>query len=316
MSNNHKIEEAKKVIGEVILGQEEVVELLFTSILANGHILLESVPGSGKTQLAKSFAKVIDGKFSRVQFTPDVLPSDVTGIQFFNPKSQEFEMRIGPVLSNILLADEINRATPKTQSSLLEVMEEKQTTIDGETVKIPLPFVVIATQNPIESNQGTFPLPEAQLDRFLIKINMDYPSREVEKEILNKYRTREPLNEISHVLTKEDIVALQEEVKNVKVSSVVEDYLLSLVEETRRNPDVDLGISTRGALALMKASQARALIHGRDYVSPEDVKALAKYVFAHRLVLSMEASLQKTADQVVDEILELVEVPVEVGEMN
>ncbi|QHE50829.1 MoxR family ATPase [Pontibacillus sp. HMF3514] len=311
---NKQIQEGIENIGKVILGKSDVVELLFTSLLAKGQVLLESVPGSGKTKLAKSFAKVIDGEFRRIQFTPDVLPSDVTGIQFFNPKTQEFELRMGPVMTNVLLADEINRATPKTQSSLLEVMEEHQTTIDGETISINPPFFVIATQNPVESNYGTFPLPEAQLDRFLFKVDMGYPTREEEKNILIEYQMNEPLDELQATLTPEMILSMQEQVKEVKVSEVVHDYLLALVTETRNSPDIDLGISTRGALALMRATQARAYIRGRQYVTPEDVKELAPYVFEHRLILSMEGSIRKKPEEIVEEILNSIEVPVEVGE--
>lgn len=314
VQQNKQIQEGIENIGRVILGKSDVVELLFTSMLAKGQVLLESVPGSGKTKLAKSFAKVIDGEFRRIQFTPDVLPSDVTGIQFFNPKTQEFELRMGPVMTNVLLADEINRATPKTQSSLLEVMEEHQTTIDGETISINPPFFVIATQNPVESNYGTFPLPEAQLDRFLFKVDMGYPTREEEKNILIEYQMNEPLDELQATLTPEMILSMQEQVKEVKVSEAVHDYLLALVTETRNNPDIDLGISTRGALALMRAAQARAYIRGRQYVTPEDVKELAPYVFEHRLILSMEGSIRKKPEDVVEEILNSIEVPVEVGE--
>ncbi len=311
---NKQIQEGIENIGKVILGKSDVVELLFTSLLAKGQVLLESVPGSGKTKLAKSFARVIYGEFRRIQFTPDVLPSDVTGIQFFNPKTQEFELRMGPVMTNVLLADEINRATPKTQSSLLEVMEEHQTTIDGETISINPPFFVIATQNPVESNYGTFPLPEAQLDRFLFKVDMGYPTREEEKNILIEYQKNEPLDELQATLTPEMILSMQEQVKEVKVSDAVHDYLLALVIETRDNPDIDLGISTRGALALMRAAQARAYIRGREYVTPEDVKELAPYVFEHRLILSMEGSIRKKPEDIVEEILNSIEVPVEVGE--
>ncbi|MRG85133.1 AAA family ATPase [Salinibacillus xinjiangensis] len=316
-SKYSKITQGVEAIQKVIMGQRPVIEKLFIALLAEGHVLLESVPGSGKTQLAKSFAKVVDGQFRRVQFTPDVLPSDVTGIQFFNPKTEDFQLRMGPVMSNILLADEINRATPKTQSSLLEVMEEKQTTIDGDTIPIEKPFIVIATQNSIESNQGTFPLPEAQLDRFLMKITMDYPTLQVEKEILRNYRVNEPLEELSSaILFKEDILSLQAEVKHVQVGEVVTDYLLQVVRKTREHPDVELGISTRGALALMRASQAKALIHGRNYVSPSDIKDLVPYIFSHRIQLTMEASIQKTATSVIENILQHVEVPVEVGERD
>lgn len=310
----NNIRKGIKEIGKVILGKEEVVTLLFTSLLAKGHVLLESVPGSGKTKLAKSFSKVVEGRFSRVQFTPDVLPSDVTGIQFFNPKTQEFELRMGPVATNVLLADEINRATPKTQSSLLEVMEEHQTTVDGETITLEPPFMVIATQNPVESNFGTFPLPEAQLDRFLFKIDLGYPTMEEEKNILRTYQTEEPLHELMATLTPEDIIRMQEEVKQVRVAEAVYDYLLELVSKTRDHPDIDLGISTRGALALMRACQARAYIDNRGYVTPEDVKELTPYVFEHRIILSMEGSIRKTRQGVVKEILSEIEVPVEIGE--
>nr|WP_205439391.1 MoxR family ATPase [Halobacillus ihumii] len=310
----HSIEQAKKSIGQVIIGQDEVIELLFTAILADGHVLLESVPGSGKTKLAKSFAKIMNGKFSRVQFTPDVLPSDVTGIQFFNPKTQEFELREGPVMTNVLLADEINRATPKTQSSLLEVMEEKQTTVDGETLHIAPPFFVMATQNPIEGNHGTFPLPEAQLDRFLFKINMGYPSLEEETNILNAYRLEEPLQELKTSLEKEEVLRLRKKVKEVMLAEDTLHYLLDLVRFTRSHPDIDLGISTRGALVFMRAVQARALLRERTYATPDDVKKLVPFVFEHRIVLSMEGAIRKTVEQVVAEIMEEVPVPVEAGE--
>lgn len=307
------INQAKEILNGVIFGKEEIVDLLFIALIAQGHVLLESVPGTGKTKLAKSFAKVIDGKFSRVQFTPDVLPSDVTGIRIFNPKTQEFELHVGPVVTNILLADEINRATPKTQSSLLEVMEEYQTTIDGETIKVDAPFLVIATQNPVESNYGTFPLPEAQLDRFLFKIDLGYPSAEEEKRILHIYRTVDPFAQLTASLTRNDIRELQEEIKQIMVSDVVTDYLVALIRQSREHTDVELGISPRGTLALMRAAQARAYLNARDYVRPEDIKTLAPYVFEHRLILSMEGSIKKTVAQVVREILTEVDVPVEVG---
>ncbi|SDJ76457.1 AAA family ATPase [Sediminibacillus albus] len=306
-----KVESAKQEIEKVIIGKGLVVDLLFTAVLAEGHILLESVPGSGKTKLARSFANIISGDFRRVQFTPDVLPSDVTGIQFFHPKLQEFELRTGPVMANILLADEINRATPKTQSSLLEAMEEKQVTIDGETVALPEPFMVIATQNPVESNHGTFPLPEAQLDRFLFKIDMSYPSLHEEQLILDTYRTEEPFAKLKEILSIDDLLSWKTQVKQVTVSTVVRDYLLALVRCTREHEEIDLGVSTRGALALMKAAQAFALLKGRNFVSPADIKLLAPYIFEHRLVLSMEGSIRKTTPQVMKEVIELVEVPVE-----
>ncbi|ASK61128.1 magnesium chelatase [Virgibacillus phasianinus] len=313
MSLIEKINQAKQAVGQVIVGQEEVVELLFVALLGKGHVMLESVPGSGKTKLAKSFAKIINGDFSRVQFTPDVLPSDVTGIQFLNPKTNEFEMRVGPIKTNILLADEINRATPRTQSSLLEVMEEQQTTIDGITIAIPSPFLVIATQNPIESNHGTFPLPEAQLDRFLMIVTMDYPTLEQEKAILNLNRTEDPLQLVNPILTTNEIETLQKEVTQVDVSDVVQDYLLALVRETRDHADIELGVSSRAALALMRAGQALAYLRERSYVTPQDIKALVCYVFEHRIVLSMEGSIRKTKSEVIDEVIRAIDVPVELG---
>ncbi|WP_100012924.1 AAA family ATPase [Lentibacillus sediminis] len=309
---NTAIDQAKEALNQVIYGKEEVTDLLFVALLAQGHVLLESVPGTGKTKLAKSFAKVMDGEFNRVQFTPDVLPSDVTGIRFFNPKTQEFELRVGPVVSNVLLADEINRATPKTQSSLLEVMEEYQATIDGETVSVDAPFIVLATQNPVESNYGTFPLPEAQLDRFLFKIDLGYPSIDEDKAILRTYRTSDPYDRIIPTLTLETIRELQEEMKQVTLSEVVTDYLLKLVHQSRNHAEVDLGVSPRGMLAFMRAAQARAFLQNRSYVTPDDVKILAPYVFEHRLILSMEGSIKKTTGDVVNEIIQEVPVPVEV----
>jgi MoxR-like ATPase len=310
------INRAKDSLNQVIYGKDEVVDLLFIALFSGGHVLLESVPGTGKTKLAKSFAKVMDGKFSRVQFTPDVLPSDVTGIRFFNPKTQEFELRVGPVVTNVLLADEINRATPKTQSSLLEVMEEYQSTIDGETIKVDAPFVVIATQNPVESNYGTFPLPEAQLDRFLFKVDIGYPSKEEERQILTTYRTSDPYEKIQPVLSLEDIRSIQQQIKHVTISDVVYDYLLDLVHASRDHEEVELGISPRGMLALMRASQAKAYLDGREYVTPNDLKQLTPFVFGHRLILTMEGAIKKTANQIVQEILEVVPVPVEEGAVN
>ncbi|MCG1020760.1 AAA family ATPase [Sutcliffiella horikoshii] len=301
----------KKELSNVIIGKDEVVELLFISLLNKGHVLLESVPGTGKTMLAKSFAKTMDARFKRIQFTPDVLPSDVTGIQFFNPKEQNFELRPGPIMTNILLADEINRATPRTQSSLLEVMEERQVTIDGETLSIPGPFMVVATQNPIESQQGTFPLPEAQMDRFFIQIDLGYPTMEEEKKIMNKYRLDEPIKHMTSFFTKEEVMELQDQVKQVKVSSVVEDYILEIVHMTRNHEEIELGVSPRGTLALMRAAQGAAFVKGREYVIPEDVKKMAPYVLSHRLVLTMEGSLKKTNKQIVTEVLARVVVPVE-----
>jgi len=306
-----KINQAKEKLNEVIYGKPDTIELLFVALIAGGHVLLESVPGTGKTKLAKSFAKVMDGDFSRVQFTPDVLPSDVTGIRYFNPKTQEFELRAGPVVTNVFLGDEINRATPKTQSSLLEVMEEGQTTIDGATVVLERPFIVIATQNPVESNYGTFPLPEAQLDRFLFQIDLGYPNLDEEKKILTNYRVEDPFEKLEAVLTVDEIVQLQEKCKAVEISDVVADYLLGLVHASREHTDVELGISPRGMLGCMRASQAKAMMNGRAFVTPEDVKNLIPYIFEHRIILTMDASIKKTKQDIVNEIIEKVPVPVE-----
>ncbi|WP_077356474.1 AAA family ATPase [Virgibacillus halodenitrificans] len=312
----HKIKKAKEALNNVILGQEEAVDLVFITLLSGGHILLESVPGSGKTKLANALAKLFKGNFRRIQFTPDVLPSDVTGIQFFNPKTQEFEMRMGPVDTNILLADEINRATPRTQSSLLEVMEENQTTIDGETIQLTPPFFVIASQNPIESNQGTFPLPEAQLDRFMMMVKMDYPSYTNEKQILKNQRLTDPINDLSPHVTKEDIITLQKEVRKIEITDIVMDYLLELVRKTREHEDIEIGVSTRAALALMRASQSKALLEGKDYVTPQDIKLLAPHLFEHRINLSMEGSLRYNKEDIIQQLIESVPVPVEMGHMK
>ncbi|QOY33809.1 AAA family ATPase [Anaerobacillus isosaccharinicus] len=313
MNRQDKIAKIKSSIATVLVGKEEMTELVVISILARGHILLEDVPGTGKTMLAKSIAKCLDAKFRRVQFTPDVLPSDVTGIQFFNPKEQAFELRPGPVMTNILLADEINRATPRTQSSLLEVMEERQVTIDGETLPLPKPFIVIATQNPIDSQQGTFSLPEAQMDRFLLLIKVGYPTLAEEKQMLSMYRESEPIDSLEVVLTIQEIEEMQNELKKVTLSEDIETYMLKIIAATRQSEYVEVGVSPRGTLGLMRAIQARAYIHGRDYCLPEDVKVMAPYVLSHRLVLSIEGSMRKTKEDVLMEILKSVEVPVEAG---
>lgn len=298
-------------VKQEIIGQDQAVDLLFVALLANGHVLLESVPGTGKTKLAKTVATVYGGQFRRVQFTPDVLPSDVTGIQFFNPKKQEFEIRYGPAFTNLLLADEVNRAAPKTQSSLLEVMEEQQLTIDGETLPVPVPFTVIATQNPVEQGQGTYPLPEAQLDRFLLRIQLDYPELEDERNILNTYK--QAGNSSEAILSPEIVLQLQQEVKSIHIADDVKDYLLSIVHASRNHPEVRLGASTRAALAWLKAAQAYALLHDREYVSPQDIKLLAKYILGHRIMLTMEGAIRKTKQEIVEEILANAAVPVETG---
>jgi MoxR-like ATPase len=307
-----KVADLKKNIGNVLIGKEGLAELAMIALVSKGHLLLEDVPGTGKTVLAKSLAKSISGSFRRIQFTPDILPGDVTGIQFFHPKEQEFIMKPGPVMTNILLADEINRATPRTQSSLLEVMEERQVTIDGETLKLPSPFLVIATQNPIES-QGTFPLPEAQLDRFFMKVPSGYPTFEEEKRIMQIYRDEEPLDSLTPVFTLDELLQMQQEVKSVRISDDVEDYLLSIVHLTRSHEYIETGVSPRGTLAFMRAVQGAAYVSGRLYATPDDVQRVAGYVLSHRIVLSMEGAMRKTKNQVMKEILEKVEVPVESG---
>ncbi|WP_433749218.1 AAA family ATPase [Falsibacillus pallidus] len=303
----------KNEMKKVMVGREGDIELMMIALLQGGHLLLESVPGTGKTLLAKTFAKSIKADFKRIQFTPDVLPSDVTGIQFFDPKTREFQLRPGPVVTNILLADEINRATPRTQSSLLEVMEERQVTIDGTTVKVEDPFMVIATQNPVESQQGTFPLPAAQLDRFFMKIKIPFPSFQDEKEILKRFRTSDPLEEVAEVLSTEDIRKMRKQVKEIYVSDDLENYILYIIQETRTNPLFEGGVSSRAALALMRAAQGAAFIQGRDYATPGDVKALAPNVLLHRMQLTPDASLTKSIEGIFQEILKRVSVPVETG---
>ncbi|RSK26726.1 MoxR family ATPase [Bacillus sp. HMF5848] len=308
-----QFERVKEEIHKVIIGKDTEIELFFISLMFNGHILLESVPGTGKTMLAKTFAQTVDSKFSRIQFTPDVLPSDVTGIQFFNPKKQEFEMKMGPIVANIVLADEINRATPRTQSSLLEVMEEQQVTIDGQTCRLEKPFVVIATQNPVESQQGTFPLPVAQMDRFFMKLKTDYPTFEEEKQMATLYQQGDLLKKIEPVLSVAHIQELQQQVQNVKVVDDVETYIVNICRETRKHAAVELGVSPRGTLALMKAAQGHAFINDRDYVTPTDVKEVAPFVITHRMYLTTEGSLTRTPYAVIQEILASVPVPVEVS---
>lgn len=307
-----KLDLLKKEIGKSVIGREAEVEMMFISLLNNGHILMESVPGTGKTLLAKTFSQAIDGQFSRIQFTPDVLPSDITGIQFFNPKLQEFELKPGPIVTNILLADEINRATPRTQSSLLEAMEEHQVTIDGHTIPLKSPFLVIATQNPVESQQGTFQLPVAQMDRFFIKLSLGYPEIDEETEMIRKHRFGSASVEVSPVLNDREINELKRELENVKLSEVVEQYLLQITRETRNHPLIELGVSPRGTLALVKAAQGKAFLQGRSYVIPNDVKEMAPFVLGHRIYLSAEASLTKTPEKVVQELLESIALPVEV----
>lgn len=298
-------------LSKVIVGKETGVDLLLTALLANGHVLLEDVPGTGKTLLAKTLARSLDCAFKRIQFTPDLLPSDLSGINYYNQKSGEFEFRPGPVFASILLADEINRATPRTQSSLLECMEERQITIDGVTHELEAPFLVIATQNPVDS-QGTFPLPEAQLDRFLMRITTGYPSFEEGVHILQRFRQSNPLEDTAAVATAQQIQAAQRLTAAVNVSDDLLAYMIRIVEATRKAAAVKLGASPRAGFALLRASQGYALIHGRDYVIPDDIKAVAVPVLAHRLLLQRgPGSREGQAAEAVLQILREVEVPAE-----
>lgn len=297
-------------IASVIIGKEKAVELMLVALLCDGHILLEDVPGIGKTTLAKALARSIDCSFARIQFTPDLLPSDVTGINYFNQKAQEFQFRPGPVFRQILLGDEINRATPRTQASLLEAMGEKQVTIDGDTMLLPTPFLVIATQNPIEL-EGTFPLPEAQLDRFLLQIALGYPTSEEEEEILLRYEQKDPLAELRTVTDAVTVTALQQQVRTVHINEDVRRYILALVRHTRDHQSVQLGVSPRGTLALYRASQALAALRGRDYVIPSDVKQLCPAVLTHRIHISAQTRLRgRSTGQIVQEIVESTPAPV------
>ncbi len=272
-------------IGKVIVGKEELVRLILTALLAEGHVLLEDVPGTGKTKLAKSLAKTINGEFSRIQFTPDLLPTDITGLNIYNRQKDEFVLRKGPIFTNILLADEINRATPRTQAGLLECMEEKQATIDGESYDIGEPFFVIATQNPVET-AGTFPLPEAQLDRFMMKLSMGTLGRSEELDVLARYMESDPLEVLESAITLEELIAAKTEASKVFVHKCIQEYIVDLVAKTRVGDAVVMGVSPRGSLALLKCAKAYAYLDGRDYCVPDDVKAVALPVLAHRIILS------------------------------
>jgi len=296
-------------VQQVIIGKGQVVELAVIALISKGHLLIEDAPGVGKTMLARSLAKSLDCVFRRIQFTPDMLPGDITGVSVYNQKTQDFEFRPGPILAQIVLADEINRATPKVQSALLECMEEGQITVDGVTHKMPSPFHVLATQNPIEY-EGTFPLPETQLDRFLARISLGYPSEADEITIVEKQQYTHPIEHIGPVATGEDLLMLQTVVKDIFVDDLIKHYITSLVAATRDHPAIYLGASPRGSLALFRTAQARALVQGRDYVLPDDVKALAEPVLAHRLIVRLtDVSQDRTGRATIAEILETVPVP-------
>lgn len=310
-----KIQEVARAVrhnvGRVIVGKEEEIDLLMVALLCEGHVLFEDVPGIGKTTLAKSLAKSLGCSFQRIQFTPDLLPSDITGITFYNQKRGEFEFRPGPLLAQIVLADEINRATPRTQSALLEAMEERQISIERETLALPRPFIVIATQNPIEL-EGTFPLPEAQLDRFLMRLRLDYPSQSEERLILQRFKEQQPLQELQPVLDAATLQGLQKSIRGIHVEPGVESYIVELVRATRVHNAVELGVSPRGTLGLYRATQAYAAIRGRNYAIPDDVKQLAHSILSHRMIATSQSRMHgDVIEQIIDDVLRTVAVPVE-----
>ena len=294
----------------VLVGKGGVIDLTLAALLSGGHILIEDVPGIGKTTLARSLASSLDCTFKRIQFTPDLMPSDITGINYYNQKNGEFEFRPGPIISQVVLADEINRATPRTQSALLECMGERQVTIDNVTMPLPAPFLVIATQNPIEL-EGTFPLPEAQLDRFMLRLRVGYPEPLEEEEMLERFQSADPLAELKPVTTAQEIVQFQDMVRHIYVDPVLRTYVVRVVKATRDHPDVELGASPRASMGLYRCAQALAAIQGREYVIPDDLKTLAPHALAHRMILKSQARLrERTAESIVKEILAQEEVPV------
>lgn len=296
-------------IENVIVGKRSSIELILISLICDGHVLIEDVPGVGKTSLVSSMAKSVNASFKRIQFTPDILPSDITGFTIYNQKEGKFEYHPGSIMSQIILADEINRTSPKTQASLLEVMEEKQVTVDGTTYPVPRPFMVLATQNPIEY-LGTYPLPEAQLDRFFMKVSIGYPDKYEESFMLSRFQLSNPLDSLEPVVEGSEIIALQNEVKKVHVDKTINDYIVEIVSKTRWHQDISLGASPRGSISLFRASQAWAFYNGRDYVIPEDVKRMALPVLSHRIVLRQEARLKRiTSEEIIESILKSVNVP-------
>lgn len=303
-------------VSKVIIGKQKQIKLILSAMYSKGHVLIEDIPGVGKTMLARAIAKSISGVFKRVQATPDLLPSDIIGVSIYNPETKKFEFRKGPIISNILLVDEINRATPKTQSALLEAMGETQISVEGISINLPNPFIVLATQNPIEF-EGTFPLPEAQMDRFMINISLGYPSQDEEVEILTSQKQIHPIETISSVCTTQEIVEIQEEIKKVYIEESLKRYIVEIVNKTRGNPNLLLGASPRGSLAIFKMAQSLAGINGRDYVIPEDIKSVVIPCLRHRLILKPEAKLKGIKpEDILNSILETTEVPVEEVKKN
>ncbi|MDO5126631.1 MAG: MoxR family ATPase [Eubacteriales bacterium] len=296
-------------VSKVILGADDTVDFILTAILAGGHVLIEDQPGTGKTMLAKAFAKSMNGDFKRVQFTPDLLPSDITGLSIYNQKSQEFVLSKGPVFTNVLLADEINRATPRTQSALLEAMEERQVTIDGDTMKLAVPFLVIATENPLETI-GTYPLPEAQLDRFLMKLDMGKSTKQHELDVIERYIGESPLESLEAVCDMNELVAAQGKISQIFVHQAVREYIVNIVFALRENSRIQTGVSTRGILAMVRSAQAYAAMSGRNYVEPDDVKKLAPRIFGHRIITLGNSNYKKNYE-LVNEVVDTVKVPVE-----
>jgi MoxR-like ATPase len=298
-------------IGNVMVGKRDVSILSLVALLANGHVLLEDVPGVGKTMMVRALAKSVGVEFKRIQFTPDLLPSDVTGVSIYNPKEQRFEFREGPIFGNVILADEINRTSPKTQSALLEGMEEGSITVDGTTRILAKPFFVMATQNPVDY-EGTYPLPEAQLDRFLFKLRMGYPTKNEEYEVLTLAEKERPIHKIASVITKDELVKLQNKIQEVYVDETIKHYIIDITSKTRKHPSVYLGASPRASIALMKAAQAYAFITGRDYIIPDDIQYLAPYTLPHRIILRSEAKFEgKTAEELVNDMIITTHVPVQ-----